>query len=133
MGLPGSPFIIVLLCAALFTAAASASFLGPFFPRGDGSSVPLASQAVKPQIWKGNVFEKYVAKLRPTKINGKVVGDKGASGIFVLKGVSYGGPVNAFYEVYALYRNLKSGGGNHQIVGHEKNLMALCGKLKKTV
>ncbi|CAI5511280.1 unnamed protein product [Closterium sp. Naga37s-1] len=97
MGRFGTHFLMFLLCSALFTAAASASLLtGSFLPRDDGRiTVPLASttQVAMPQQLQKKNFAKYVAKLRPTKYDNRlVVGDKGASGIFVAKGIrAWGG------------------------------------------
>ncbi|CAI5529614.1 unnamed protein product, partial [Closterium sp. Naga37s-1] len=73
-----------LLCAAFFTAAAST----PIFPRdcgGGGSGSGVSAPQSKP--WKGKALMKYVVKYRPTKVNGKVVGDKGASAKLVITGV----------------------------------------------
>ncbi|CAI5940798.1 unnamed protein product [Closterium sp. NIES-64] len=78
--------LCVLLCEALFTAggASRASFGAPLPPSNGGSAaVPSAAQA-KPLVWKGKTIMKYVAKLTPTKSNGNVVGDTGASGKVVI-------------------------------------------------
>ncbi|CAI5518642.1 unnamed protein product, partial [Closterium sp. Naga37s-1] len=72
--------------AALLTAAAPASALPPLLPRHGGSSAAYAALA-RPLRLKGKTVQKYVTKLYPTKLNGKLVGDKGASGKFVIKAV----------------------------------------------
>ncbi|CAI5496735.1 unnamed protein product, partial [Closterium sp. Naga37s-1] len=72
--------------AAFLAAGASASIFPPFLAHG-GVSNPAASaaQAAKPMVWKGKTVLKYVAKFRPSTLNGKVIGDKGASGKYVTK------------------------------------------------
>ncbi|CAI5475132.1 unnamed protein product [Closterium sp. Yama58-4] len=80
--------VFLLLCAAFLTAVAASTL--PPFPLRDGSVLTAASAAqAKPSVWKGKAIIKYVNKLRPTKINGKVVGDKGAFSKLVLSGVRY--------------------------------------------
>ncbi|CAI5505010.1 unnamed protein product [Closterium sp. Naga37s-1] len=81
----------LLLCATVCTAygAASATSFAPLLSQDGGSSAASAAQATKPLVWKGKTMVKYVAKLSPTKRNGKVVGDAGASGKIVLKAVRY--------------------------------------------
>ncbi|CAI5467591.1 unnamed protein product [Closterium sp. Yama58-4] len=113
---PGTHIILLFCAVALFTAAASASLLGPagsFLPLArdsGGSHVPLASttQAATPQ--QSQKLPKYVAKLRPTKINKKVVGDKGARGKFVMKNIRSG--TDTYTQIFAIYRNLKSEGAS---------------------
>ncbi|CAI7884936.1 unnamed protein product [Closterium sp. NIES-54] len=64
----------------VFTAyGASATSLIATLPDGGSSAASAAS--AKPLLYKGKTFIKYVAKMKPTKRNGKIVGDKGASGI----------------------------------------------------
>ncbi|CAI5467406.1 unnamed protein product [Closterium sp. Yama58-4] len=93
----------ILLCAVLLTAVASASLLTPLLP-------PDASASrTKPQRWKGRRISKYVAKLRSTKINGGLVGDKGASGKYVVEAVKYSG-VNSYMYLTLDVVNIKSGG-----------------------
>ncbi|CAI5511700.1 unnamed protein product [Closterium sp. Naga37s-1] len=67
--------------AAFLTAVASAPIVPPFLLarsalHGGVSTTAPAAQA-KPLVWKGRTIYKYVTKLRPTRLNGKVVGDKG--------------------------------------------------------
>ncbi|CAI5466954.1 unnamed protein product [Closterium sp. Yama58-4] len=98
MGHPAAASLFaILLCAALFTAAASAaSLLAPLLPHA------------KPLV-KGKTVIKYVGNLRPTKVNGKVVGDKGASGKIIMKGIRYASTSYAsslFFQVL----NIASGG-----------------------
>ncbi|CAI5532020.1 unnamed protein product, partial [Closterium sp. Naga37s-1] len=75
--------------AAFLTAVASAPIVPPFLLarsalHGGVSTTAPAAQA-KPLVWKGRTVYKYVTKLRPTRLEGKVVGDKGASGKYVTK------------------------------------------------
>ncbi|CAI5527041.1 unnamed protein product [Closterium sp. Naga37s-1] len=97
MGRPAAALFVILLCAALFTVAASAaSAIAPFLPHA------------KPLV-KGKTVIKYMGTLHPTKINGKVVGDKGASGKIVMKGIRYASTSYAsslFFQVL----NIASGG-----------------------
>ncbi|CAI5506014.1 unnamed protein product, partial [Closterium sp. Naga37s-1] len=81
------PLLFVLLCAAAFftAAAASASIFPPFLARDGSASAASAGQFAKKQ--KGKVIDKYVVKLHPPKENGKVIGDKGASGKCATKSV----------------------------------------------
>ncbi|CAI5973284.1 unnamed protein product, partial [Closterium sp. NIES-64] len=68
----------------VFTAyGASATSLIATLPDGGSSAASAAS--AKPLLYKGKTFIKYVAKMKPTKRNGKIVGDKGASGIASVK------------------------------------------------
>ncbi|CAI7775750.1 unnamed protein product, partial [Closterium sp. NIES-53] len=73
--------------AALFTAAASASLLSPLLPRGGDSVSPASVAHARPLVWQGKTIFKYAVKLHPTKINGKLVGDEGASGKYIVKAV----------------------------------------------
>ncbi|CAI7810168.1 unnamed protein product [Closterium sp. NIES-53] len=79
--------LCVLLCAALFTAGGASAV--PFPPSDSAAVVPSAVQAAKPLYWKGKTIRKYVAKLTPTKSNGKVIGDAGASGVDVVKAIMF--------------------------------------------
>ncbi|CAI5468708.1 unnamed protein product [Closterium sp. Yama58-4] len=103
MGRFGTHFPILLLCAALFTTA-SASLL---------------------QLQKKS-FSKYVAKLRPTKYDNRlIVGDKGASGIFVAKGIRSSSTI-AYAQLRVLFRNLKSKGASpSQSYGNTCNVISL--------
>ncbi|CAI5529635.1 unnamed protein product [Closterium sp. Naga37s-1] len=125
--------------AAFLTAAASASIfpLACSGGGGGGGSVdPFAAQA-KPLLWKGKALSKalplyflpslrrgvasrkveaagalqlkYVVKFRPTKVKGKVVGDKGASAKLVITGVMYS---STLYYLRIRFRtlNVNSGG-----------------------
>ncbi|CAI5937091.1 unnamed protein product, partial [Closterium sp. NIES-64] len=49
--------------------------------------LPVTSSAHATPPVKGKVFMRYVARLTPPRSNGKVVGDRGATGRNVLKGV----------------------------------------------
>ncbi|CAI7775754.1 unnamed protein product [Closterium sp. NIES-53] len=80
--------LMILFCAVLLTAVASASLLPPLLPPDENFYAASASQP-RPLRWKGRRLSKYVAKLRPTKINGGLVGDKGASGKYVVEAVRY--------------------------------------------
>ncbi|CAI7810195.1 unnamed protein product [Closterium sp. NIES-53] len=101
-------YLLILLCAAHLTAAAPASALPPLLPRDGGSSAASAAQA-RPLRLKGKTVQKYVTKLYPTKLNGKLVGDKGASGKFVIKAVRFS--TATYYIVYIVkVFNIKSGG-----------------------
>ncbi|CAI5467589.1 unnamed protein product [Closterium sp. Yama58-4] len=123
----GTHFLILLLCAALFNAA-SASLVGSSLSRDDGSSAPLAStaQAATPQQLQKKSFAKYVAKLRPTKYDNRlIVGDKGASGIFVAKGIRSSSTI-AYAQLRVLFRNLKSKGASpSQSFGDTCNVISL--------
>ncbi|CAI5506066.1 unnamed protein product [Closterium sp. Naga37s-1] len=89
------------LCRAVFFTASSAAF-PPFLSRvGSASAASTAAQA-EPLAVKGKTVEKWVAKLRPAKINGKVVGDKGASGKTVVKVVSVSSAKNYLIITYKL-------------------------------
>ncbi|CAI5503868.1 unnamed protein product [Closterium sp. Naga37s-1] len=94
---------VVLLCVSLFTSGTAtplgpsdvAAPLGPSdvaAPLGpsDGAAViPTVAQA-SPLVSKGGkAIVKYVVKLRPTKVNGKVIGDIGAWGKAVAKAIRY--------------------------------------------
>ncbi|CAI5521162.1 unnamed protein product, partial [Closterium sp. Naga37s-1] len=105
--------------AAIFTAAASAaSPLAPIrvesVPPRDGNdssaaSAASAAHATPLGLWKGKTIMKYAAKLFPTKYNGKLVGDKGASGSVVLKALRYSSGAYAnIWEIHVL--NIPSGG-----------------------
>ncbi|CAI5461206.1 unnamed protein product [Closterium sp. Yama58-4] len=90
----------LLLCAAVCTACgALATSLLPLSHHGGSTafspSLPTAASAAsasstasaRPLVWKGTTFLKYTVKLRPTMLKGKLVGDAGASGKIVYKGV----------------------------------------------
>ncbi|CAI5518652.1 unnamed protein product [Closterium sp. Naga37s-1] len=94
---------LILFCAVLLTAVASASLLTPLLPPDAPAS------RTKPLRWKGRRMSKYVAKLRPTKINGGLVGDKGASGKYVVEAVRYSG-TNSYMYLTLDVMNIKSGG-----------------------
>ncbi|CAI5467437.1 unnamed protein product, partial [Closterium sp. Yama58-4] len=101
--------VIVLLCAALFTAATSASLLSPLLPRGGDIISPASAAQARPMVWQGKTIFKYVVKLRPTKINGKLVGDEDASGKYILKAVRYS--ATSYYIKYTVdILNIRSGG-----------------------
>ncbi|CAI5973303.1 unnamed protein product, partial [Closterium sp. NIES-64] len=92
----------------VFTAyGASATSLIATLPDGGSSAASAAS--AKPLLYKGKTFIKYVAKMKPTKRNGKIVGDKGASGIASVKVVRYS---DSSYRItyYLLLKKLKGGG-----------------------
>ncbi|CAI5487728.1 unnamed protein product, partial [Closterium sp. Naga37s-1] len=82
---------LLLLCATVCTAygASTTSFLDALLAHQGGSSAASAASTAqaKPLIYKGKRYGKYVAKLRPTKLNGKLVGDAGASGAISVKAV----------------------------------------------
>ncbi|CAI5506069.1 unnamed protein product [Closterium sp. Naga37s-1] len=106
-----APLVFSLLCAAFFFgSAASASIFPPFLAHlGSPPGAASAAQAVKPLYWKGKTVIKYVAKMPPTKQNGKVVGDKGAWGRYVIKVVRYS--ATTYYATYdAFIMSIKSGG-----------------------
>ncbi|CAI5961354.1 unnamed protein product [Closterium sp. NIES-65] len=91
---------VLLLCAAFLTAAAaSASIFPPFLARHGSASAVSAAQLAKPLKQKGKVLEKRAAKLRPTRKNGKVIGDKWASGKMVFKTVMYS--ASSYAGIYA--------------------------------
>ncbi|CAI5480521.1 unnamed protein product [Closterium sp. Yama58-4] len=87
----------LLLCAALCTVygASGASLLVPFLPHHGGSSAGASSTANPSAAFSAanpsgpvvhrRLILKWVAHLHPSKLNGKVVGDKGASGKVKLK------------------------------------------------
>ncbi|CAI5952486.1 unnamed protein product [Closterium sp. NIES-65] len=95
------------LCAALFTVAASAS-LFPAALRDGGVTAASAAQT-KPLAWKGKTIAKYMTKLRPTKLNGRLVGDKGAPGKYVLKAVRYS-PTSYYITYYMEILHIRSEG-----------------------
>ncbi|CAI5533533.1 unnamed protein product, partial [Closterium sp. Naga37s-1] len=76
--------------AALFTVhGASAS---SFFPRDAGAIAASATSAAstlhpRRQLLKGIIIARFGAVLRPTWHQGKVIGDKAASGRIVVKAV----------------------------------------------
>ncbi|CAI5510519.1 unnamed protein product, partial [Closterium sp. Naga37s-1] len=88
---------LLLLCAAVCTAygASATSLLAPLVSHQGGSSTASTATASstasaahgRPLVYKGKTIVKYVAKLRPTVLNGKVVGDAGASGKMMMKAV----------------------------------------------
>ncbi|CAI5968986.1 unnamed protein product [Closterium sp. NIES-65] len=95
--------------AALFTEAASASLLAPLLPRGGDSVSPASAAQARPLVWQGKTIFKYAVKLHPTKINGKLVGDEGASGKYILKAVRYS--ATSYYIKYTVFiLNIRSGG-----------------------
>ncbi|GJP62708.1 hypothetical protein CLOP_g19739 [Closterium sp. NIES-67] len=105
----------VLLCGTLFTvyggASATSSFLAPLLPLDGGAAASAASSTAqaRPLLRKGKTILKYVARFFPTKRNGKVIGDKGASGRFVAKAIRYSEVVYAIIAKI-LVLNIKSGG-----------------------
>ncbi|CAI7776820.1 unnamed protein product [Closterium sp. NIES-53] len=105
------PLLFVLLCAAFFTAAAaSASVFPPFLARDSSASAASAAQVAKPLAnKKGKVIDKYVVKLHPPKENGKVIGDKGASGKCATKSVMYSSTSYAYVSICKVFK-IASGG-----------------------
>ncbi|CAI5463851.1 unnamed protein product [Closterium sp. Yama58-4] len=101
------PLLVVLLCAAFFTAAASASNFPPFLARGGSASAATAGPFAKKQ--KAKVIDKYVAKLHPPKRDGKLIGDKGASGRCATKAVMYSSTSYAYVSLCKAFK-LDSGG-----------------------
>ncbi|CAI5480613.1 unnamed protein product [Closterium sp. Yama58-4] len=97
----------------LFTAGATSSpptspsaSLSAFLP---GGRLPTASSAQATPLVKGKVFLRYVATLTPTRSNGKVVGDQGATGRVVIKGVKVNAS-DSYVVLNARVNNIKSGG-----------------------
>ncbi|CAI5461197.1 unnamed protein product [Closterium sp. Yama58-4] len=98
----------LLLCVTVCTAygATATSFLS-LLPRDSGSSAASTAQAT-PTVWQGKTIMKYVAIMHPTKVNGKVVGDKGASGRMEFKAVRFSATSYRFIYKLRLF-NLKGG------------------------
>ncbi|CAI5507513.1 unnamed protein product [Closterium sp. Naga37s-1] len=104
-----APLFVLLLGAAFFTAAAAAASIPSFILHdGDVSAAQSGAQA-KPSVFKGKIIKKYVAKLRPPRINGKRTGDKGASGKYVKLAVRFSASSNNV-RTYITISNLKNGG-----------------------
>ncbi|CAI5961293.1 unnamed protein product [Closterium sp. NIES-65] len=104
------PLLVLLLCLAFFTAAAaSASNFPPLLARDGSASAASAAQDAKPLAKKGKVIDKYVVKLRPPKENGKVIGDKGASGKCATKSVMYSSTSYAYVLICKVFK-IASGG-----------------------
>ncbi|CAI6011983.1 unnamed protein product [Closterium sp. NIES-65] len=84
--------LCMLLCAALFIAhGASASSFLPHDAGAIAASATAATSTLHPrrQLLKGKIIARFGAVLRPTWHQGKVIGDKGASGRVVVKAVRY--------------------------------------------
>ncbi|CAI7855792.1 unnamed protein product [Closterium sp. NIES-54] len=83
-----APFFNVFICVLLLSmGAASAALLQSSSPP---SLAPLAVSLRRKTVpvVKGKVFEVHTVRFHPTRSNGKVVGDRGASGKLWLKGVN---------------------------------------------
>ncbi|CAI5985030.1 unnamed protein product, partial [Closterium sp. NIES-64] len=107
----GSPWVNVTKAGAAFftAAAASASNFPPLLARDGSASAASAAQDAKPLANKGKVIDKYVVKLRPPKENGKVIGDKGASGKCATKSVMYSSTSYAYVFICKVFK-IASGG-----------------------
>ncbi|CAI5486636.1 unnamed protein product [Closterium sp. Naga37s-1] len=97
----------------VFTAGATSASHGPLLlpdrPQGRSAASVASAAHARPLVSKGKTTMKYVVNLRPTKVNGKIVGDKGASGKVVLKVVRYS--ATSYYHHYVLQvLNIKSEG-----------------------
>ncbi|CAI5517774.1 unnamed protein product [Closterium sp. Naga37s-1] len=109
-----TPLILVLLCSAAFlTVVSSAPFSSPFLATssrlGSVFTPAFAAQAAEPLVWEGKTVYKYVTKLRPTTLNGKVVGDKGARGKYVTKIMRFSATTYYAESVISVL-NINSGG-----------------------
>ncbi|CAI5469077.1 unnamed protein product [Closterium sp. Yama58-4] len=82
-----------------------------------------ASQVAKPLARRGKIVDKYVAKLRPTKVNGKVIGCKGASGRMVMKITKYSA-TNYRYSFTTNLIKLQNGGGSPGFVSYAHSCTA---------
>ncbi|CAI7889454.1 unnamed protein product, partial [Closterium sp. NIES-53] len=108
------PYYVFICVMISMGAAASAALLQSSSPP---SLAPLgvSLRSLKPVV-KGKVFEVHSLKFLPTRSNGKVVGDRGASGKLWLKGIKT--LKNAFYFVEKLrFDNIWSGGGFSLLTG----------------
>ncbi|CAI5530525.1 unnamed protein product [Closterium sp. Naga37s-1] len=120
----------LLLCATLCTAygASAASLLAPILSHHGGSSAvaSAASAAVSPSaasstvnpsgsVVHGRLILKWVAHLRPAKFNGKVVGDRGASGKVKLKVVEL---TPSLYKLSYDYKIFSLRGGDAPKLGY---------------
>ncbi|CAI7850304.1 unnamed protein product, partial [Closterium sp. NIES-53] len=71
--------------------------------------LPVTSSAYATPLVKGKVFLRYVARLTPPRSNGKVVGDRGATGKVIMKGIK--ASASACYLVIKMrVNNIQSGG-----------------------
>ncbi|GJP40251.1 hypothetical protein CLOM_g24519 [Closterium sp. NIES-68] len=77
-------------------------------------------------VVKGKVFVCYVAKLRPTRSNGKVVGDRGATGKAWVKGVK--AVDGSFLVMKVRVDNIRSGGSLPQVRVHSSCLEGMYDK-----
>ncbi|CAI5506274.1 unnamed protein product [Closterium sp. Naga37s-1] len=74
---------------------------------------------------------KYVVKMRPTKLNGKVIGDKGASGKEVIKAVRRS--ASKYYIIYFFkVMNIRSGGAAPNVGSGSSCLGAVVGQQEQT-
>ncbi|CAI5461205.1 unnamed protein product [Closterium sp. Yama58-4] len=97
-------------CDGLHCLASTTSFLDALLAHQGGSSAASAASTAQamPLVYKGKRYGKYKAKLRPTKLNGKVVGDAGASGTISIKAVKYSSTSYSL-SIKFLVLNLKAG------------------------
>ncbi|CAI5486498.1 unnamed protein product [Closterium sp. Naga37s-1] len=93
-----------------------------------GGQLPVASSAQAAPLVKGKVFLRYVAKLTPTRENGTVVGDLGATGLSIILGVK-ASESDSYVVINALVNNIKSGGAMPHM-SYFKSCLA--GKYKET-
>ncbi|CAI5469079.1 unnamed protein product [Closterium sp. Yama58-4] len=81
------------------------------------SASEASSLVAKPLARKFKTVEKYVAKMRPTVLKGKVIGCKGASGKMVMKVVRYSA-TNYQYSFTVNLMKLQNGGALPASVGY---------------
>ncbi|CAI5976556.1 unnamed protein product [Closterium sp. NIES-65] len=90
------------------TASPPSASLAAFLPAA-GGRLPVTSSTHATPLVKGKVFLRYVARLTPPRSNGKVVGDRGATGKVIMKGIKASASAN-YVVLKVRVNNVRSGG-----------------------